>query len=55
MTDAKTTETWKMNDFLQKVKKVVRIVFKDWLLAWSDWRKPVPISSRVIITKKSEW
>ena len=26
MSDAKITETWKMDDFLQKLKKVVRIV-----------------------------
>ena len=44
MFDARTTETWKMNDFLQKVKKMVGI-------SQSDCRETVSISCHLIIGK----
>ena len=42
MSDSRTTETWKMDDFLQKLKKVVRIVLYGPVISQSDCRKAGP-------------
>ena len=38
MSDARTTESWKMDDFQQKLKKVVRIVENGPAISQSDCR-----------------
>ena len=42
ITDARKTETWKMDDFLPKLKKVVRIVLYGPAISQSDCRKVGP-------------
>ena len=42
ISDARTRETWKMDDFLQKLKKVVRIVLYGPTINQSDCRKAGP-------------
>ena len=40
--DARTAETWQMDDFLQKLKKMVCIVLYGPAISQSDCRKAVP-------------
>ena len=42
MFDARATQTWKMDDFPQKLKKVVRIVLYRLAISQSDCRKTGP-------------
>ena len=42
ITDARTTETSEMDDFLQELKKVVRIVLYGPAISQSDYRKAGP-------------
>ena len=42
ISDATTIETWKVDDFLKNVKKMVRIVLYGPAVSQSDCRKPCP-------------
>ena len=53
ISDARTTETWKMDDFLQKLKKVVRIMLYGPAISQSDCRKAGPYQLPYKIYKRT--